>query len=76
MLSFAHNFQKNLNDKIKIELAIPNVEFQSKCILLYVLFSYILWSFPIPPQPVPKEEKEKEKRRSHILLLKGQNDMV
>ena len=74
MLSFAHNFHKKLNGKIKIELDIANVEFQSKGILLHVLFSYILWSFPIPPHPVPK--KEKEKRRSHILLLKGQNDMV
>ena len=30
MLSFAHNFQKNLNSKIKIELDIANVEFQAK----------------------------------------------
>ena len=53
MLSFAHNFQKNLNGKITIELDIANVEFQvkldinnvkfqSKGILLHVLFSYII----------------------------------
>ena len=42
MLSFAHNFHKKLNVKIKIELDIANVELQSKGILLHVLFSYIL----------------------------------